>query len=46
MGHYWPGGSDDPTWAEWTDHRAPSGAEATWAFFAQHTLDGPTDEAC
>lgn len=46
MGHYWPGGSADPTWAEWTDHRAPSGAEATWAFFAQHTLDGPTDEAC
>jgi poly(hydroxyalkanoate) depolymerase family esterase len=40
MGHFWPGGVDDPAWAEWTDWRGPSGAEATWAFFARHRLDG------
>ena len=40
MAHYWPGGTDDPTWAEWTDHRAPNGAEVTWAFFSQFSLDG------
>lgn len=38
MGHFWPGGSPDPAWAEWTDWRAPSGAEATWAFLSRHEL--------
>lgn len=33
MAHYWPGGSDDPALAIFTDSRAPSGAELSWAFF-------------
>lgn len=45
MAHFWPGGSDDPQWAEWTDWRAPSGAEATWNFFSRFTKSG-TSEPC
>ena len=33
MAHYWPGGSDDPSLAGFTDPRAPSGAALSWAFF-------------
>lgn len=33
MAHYWPGGSDDPSLAGFTDPQAPSGAELSWAFF-------------
>lgn len=33
MAHYWPGGSDDPSVAGFTDPKAPSGAELSWAFF-------------
>jgi poly(hydroxyalkanoate) depolymerase family esterase len=33
MAHYWPGGSDDPRLAGFTDPQAPSGAELSWAFF-------------
>lgn len=32
MEHYWPGGSDDPKLRGFTDPKAPSGAELTWAF--------------
>lgn len=45
MGHFWPGGSEDPQWAEWTDWRAPSGAEATWAFFSRFRKSS-TDQRC
>lgn len=45
MGHFWPGGSADPQWAEWTDWRAPSGAEATWDFFSRFTKAG-TPQPC
>lgn len=34
MGHFWPGGTDDPAYAAFTDPLAPSGAELSWAFFA------------
>jgi|GEM_PF-1091988 poly(hydroxyalkanoate) depolymerase family esterase len=37
MGHFWPGGPSDPEWANWTDPKGPSGAEATWAFFRRYT---------
>lgn len=33
MAHYWPGGSDDPSVAGFTDPKAPSGADLSWAFF-------------
>lgn len=33
MEHYWPGGSDDPAVSGFTDPKAPSGAELSWAFF-------------
>lgn len=36
MAHYWPGGSDDPAVAGFTDPRAPSAAELAWAFFARY----------
>jgi hypothetical protein len=35
MSHFWSGGSEDPRWAEWTDPRGPSAAEASWAFFSR-----------
>jgi poly(hydroxyalkanoate) depolymerase family esterase len=37
MPHSWPGGSTDPEYAGWTDPRAPSGAEGSWAFFRRYT---------
>lgn len=33
MAHFWPGGSAHPESAGFTDPRAPSGAELSWAFF-------------
>ena len=33
MNHFWPGGSSDPQWANWTDPKGPSGARASWKFF-------------
>lgn len=33
MAHYWPGGSDNPKLKGFTDPKAPSGAEMSWAFF-------------
>ena len=38
MGHYWSGGSHDPSAATWTDPNGPSAAAASWAFFAGHRL--------
>lgn len=32
MAHYWPGGSDNPKLKGFTDPKAPSGAEMSWAF--------------
>lgn len=41
MNHHWPGGSTDPAERQnFNDPLGPSGAEATWAFFSQFTLDG------
>jgi poly(hydroxyalkanoate) depolymerase family esterase len=37
MPHSWPGGSTDPKYAGWTDPKAPSGAEGSWAFFRRYT---------
>lgn len=45
MGHFWPGGPSDPTWANWTDPKGPSGAEASWAFFERYTK-GETSMPC
>lgn len=33
LGHDWPGGSDDPALAQFTDPTAPSGAQIAWGFF-------------
>ncbi len=38
MEHYWPGGTDDPELSGFTDPRAPSGAEMSWAFFKRFRL--------
>jgi poly(3-hydroxybutyrate) depolymerase len=38
MEHFWPGGSDDPDLAGFTDPRAPSGAELSWAFLKRFRL--------
>lgn len=40
MGHYWPGGLDDPVYARFTDPEAPSGAEISWAFFRRFARSG------
>ena len=37
MPHSWPGGTSDPKYAGWTDPKAPSGAEGSWAFFDRYT---------
>jgi poly(hydroxyalkanoate) depolymerase family esterase len=37
MNHFWPGGSADPAWANWTDPKGPSGAEISWRFFSRYT---------
>jgi poly(hydroxyalkanoate) depolymerase family esterase len=34
--HAWPGGTADPKYKGYTDTRAPSGAEATWAFLERY----------
>jgi poly(3-hydroxybutyrate) depolymerase len=36
MPHAWPGGTTDPKYAGFTDARAPSGAEGTWAFLKRY----------
>ena len=40
MGHFWPGGPADEEWANFTDPKGPSGAEASWAFFSRYTRSG------
>ncbi len=34
--HAWPGGTTDPKYKGYNDLRAPSGAEATWAFLKRY----------
>lgn len=36
MPHAWPGGTTDPEYAGFTDARAPSGAQASWAFLKRY----------
>ena len=40
MNHFWPGGSKDPTWANWTDPAAPNGARISWRFLSRYTKRG------
>jgi poly(hydroxyalkanoate) depolymerase family esterase len=42
MQHYWPGGSSDPKLKGFTDPKAPSGAEMSWAFFKRFRKSGTT----
>jgi hypothetical protein len=37
MPHAWPGGSADPKWSGYSDPKAPSGAEGSWAFLRRYT---------
>jgi poly(hydroxyalkanoate) depolymerase family esterase len=37
MPHAWPGGTTDPKYRGFTDTKAPSGAEGSWAFFHRYT---------
>ncbi|MCW3014948.1 MAG: hypothetical protein JWO02_2040 [Solirubrobacterales bacterium] len=37
MNHFWPGGSSDPTLANFTDPKGPNGAEISWRFLARYT---------
>ena len=37
MPHAWPGGTTDPEYQGFTDPKAPSGAEGSWAFFRRYT---------
>jgi len=41
MGHFWSGGSADPSVARYSDPRGPSAAAASWAFFSRWRLSGP-----
>ena len=36
MGHFWSGGTTDPTYKNFTDPKGPSAAEATWAFLKRY----------
>ena len=36
MGHFWSGGTTDPAYANFTDPKGPSAAEATWAFLSRY----------
>ena len=40
MGHYWSGGSRDPSVAGYGDTRGPSGAQASWRFLRRYRLAG------
>ena len=41
MGHFWSGGSADPSFATYSDPLGPSAAAASWAFFSHWSLSGP-----
>jgi poly(hydroxyalkanoate) depolymerase family esterase len=41
MGHFWSGGSADPSVALYSDPRGPSATAASWAFFSRWRLSGP-----
>ena len=41
MGHFWSGGSADPSSARYSDPRGPNAAAASWAFFSRWSLSGP-----
>ena len=41
MGHFWSGGSADPSLALYSDPRGPSATAASWAFFSHWRLSGP-----
>jgi poly(hydroxyalkanoate) depolymerase family esterase len=41
MGHFWSGGSADPSSARYSDPLGPSAAAASWAFFSHWSLSGP-----
>jgi poly(hydroxyalkanoate) depolymerase family esterase len=43
MGHFWSGGSTDPSSARYSDPRGPSAAAGSWAFFAHWRLSGRVD---
>ncbi len=38
MDHFWPGGSESPESAPFTDPRAPSGAVLAWTFFKRYSM--------
>jgi poly(hydroxyalkanoate) depolymerase family esterase len=40
MGHFWSGGSADPSSARFSDPRGPSATAASWAFFSRWRLGG------
>jgi len=37
MNHFWPGGTSDPKYKDFTDPKGPNGAELTWAFLRRYT---------
>jgi poly(hydroxyalkanoate) depolymerase family esterase len=41
MGHFWSGGSTDPSVVRFSDPHGPSATEASWAFFSHWALSGP-----
>ena len=43
MGHFWSGGSSDPSLASFTDPSGPSAAVASWDFFSRFTLSNTAD---
>jgi poly(hydroxyalkanoate) depolymerase family esterase len=41
MGHFWSGGSADPSSTRFSDPRGPSASAASWAFFSRWGVSGP-----
>jgi poly(hydroxyalkanoate) depolymerase family esterase len=37
MNHFWPGGTSDPKYKDFTDPKGPNGAEISWAFLSRYT---------
>jgi len=40
MNHFWPGGTDNPAYKNFTDPKGPDGAEISWNFFRRFTKKG------